>query len=58
MIASVRKCDTEAAIAREIRLDRSGEPEALARAAVYLDTDESSFVTGQVLSVNGGQYMG
>jgi len=42
-------------IARDIPRGRIGEPADIAGAAVYLASDESSFVTGQVLSVNGGQ---
>src|SRR5207244_3596087 len=33
---------------------RIGRPEDLDAAAVYLMTDESKFVTGQVLAVDGG----
>jgi NAD(P)-dependent dehydrogenase (short-subunit alcohol dehydrogenase family) len=36
---------------------RIGEPEDIARLAVYVASDESEFVTGQVLSVNGGAWM-
>jgi 3-oxoacyl-[acyl-carrier protein] reductase len=39
-------------------LGRFGEPGELAGAAVFLASDESSFVTGQTLGVNGGAYMG
>ncbi len=58
MIAGVLARDGEANIAREIPLGRIGEPADVAGAAVYLASDESAFVTGQVLSVNGGQWMG
>ena len=39
-------------------LGRFGRPEELAGAAVFLASDEASFVTGQTLAVNGGAYMG
>ena len=58
MIAGVLARDGEQSIAREIPLGRIGEPEEIAGAAVYLASDESSFMTGQVLGVNGGQFMG
>ena len=58
MIAGVLARDGEANIARDIPLGRIGEPADVAGAAVYLASDESAFVTGQVLSVNGGQWMG
>ena len=40
-----------------ILLGRMGEPEDIARAALFLAGDDSSYVTGQVLGVNGGMYM-
>ncbi|MCD6104279.1 MAG: 3-oxoacyl-[acyl-carrier-protein] reductase [Thermosipho sp. (in: Bacteria)] len=35
-------------------LQRMGEPEEIAKAALFLASDESSFITGQVISVDGG----
>lgn len=37
---------------------RVGEPEDIAAAVAYLVRDEASFVTGQVLGVNGGRVIG
>ena len=34
---------------------RSGSPEAIAHAAVYLASDEAAFVHGAVLDVDGGR---
>ncbi len=58
MLAEVLERESEAALAQALPLGRIGEPPEIAQAALYLASDESSFVTGQVLSVNGGQWMG
>ena len=39
-------------------LGRFGSPEEVSGAAVFLASDEASFITGQTLSINGGAYMG
>jgi 3-oxoacyl-[acyl-carrier protein] reductase len=35
-------------------LDRLGQPEDIAYAAAYLISDESAWITGQVLTIDGG----
>jgi acetoacetyl-CoA reductase len=40
-----------------IPLRRLGEPEEIARGVVFLVADESGFITGSTLTMNGGQYM-
>lgn len=44
------------ALTRRIPLKRMAEPEDIAGAALYLASDESAFVTGQTLLVNGGSW--
>jgi len=44
-------------LAQAIPLVRLGEPEDIAAAAAYLVGDDASYITGQVLAVNGGMYM-
>lgn len=41
----------------QIPVGRLGEPEEIARAVLFLASDEAGFVTGSTLSANGGQYM-
>ena len=45
------------AINSAIPLGRTGKPEEIAAAVVYLASDEAAYVTGQGLRVNGGMYM-
>ncbi|MDE6869798.1 MAG: SDR family oxidoreductase [Clostridia bacterium] len=42
------------AIVAEIPLARAGKPQDVADAVVWLTSDKSSYVTGQVIAVNGG----
>ncbi len=41
---------------QEIPLGRLGFPEEVADSVIFLISDESSYITGQVLAVNGGWY--
>jgi len=41
----------------QIPLGRLGEADDVANAVIYLASEQSSYVTGQVLGVNGGMYM-
>ena len=43
--------------ASRIPLKRLGSPEDIAAAVCFLASDEASYITGQVLAVNGGMYM-
>jgi NAD(P)-dependent dehydrogenase (short-subunit alcohol dehydrogenase family) len=46
-----------AAGGRALPLGRIAEPEEIARAAVFLASEDASFITGQCLHVNGGGYL-
>lgn len=41
----------------KILLGRMGDPADVARAVLFLSSDEASYITGHVLNVNGGGYM-
>lgn len=43
--------------ASQIPLGRLGTPDDVAHAVGFLASDEASYITGQVLAVNGGMYM-
>jgi acetoacetyl-CoA reductase len=56
MVAAVSEKALEGIIA-QIPLGRLGSAREVAALAVYLASDASAFMTGAVLSINGGQYM-
>jgi 3-oxoacyl-[acyl-carrier protein] reductase len=51
------KDEARAKISEMIPLGRMGEPGEVAKAALFLAGDDSAYITGQVLAVNGGLYM-
>ncbi|HEU5046546.1 MAG TPA: acetoacetyl-CoA reductase [Rickettsiales bacterium] len=56
MLKTIRE-DILKQIVSGIPVGRLGEPEEIARAVLFLVADEASFITGETLSINGGQYM-
>jgi acetoacetyl-CoA reductase len=57
MVQAVPKDVLEKAILPLIPIGRLGEPEEVARCVLFLAADDASFITGSVLSANGGQIM-
>jgi len=42
---------------KQIPLDRLGTPQDIARVVYFLVSEASSYITGQIINVNGGMYM-
>jgi acetoacetyl-CoA reductase len=57
MVMAVPKDVLEKRIIPQIPVGRLGQPEEIARAVVFLASDQAGFVTGATFAINGGQYM-
>src|SRR2546423_301219 len=57
MVKAVPAEVLENSVLPHIPVRRLGEPEEIARCVVFLVSEESGFITGSTLTVNGGQYM-
>jgi acetoacetyl-CoA reductase len=56
MVKAIKE-DVMKQIIAGIPVGRLGEPEEVARAVVFLAANEAAFITGETISINGGQYM-
>ncbi len=56
MVAAVPQEALDKVVAK-IPVGRLGQPDEVARVVEFLADPDSSFITGQIFSVNGGQYM-
>jgi NAD(P)-dependent dehydrogenase (short-subunit alcohol dehydrogenase family) len=58
MAASVMTKEKMEEVSRNIPLGRSGLPEDIANAVLFLVSERSSYITGHILDLNGGALMG
>ena len=57
MIRSVHTDEEIDALRQFIPMEKIAQPEEIANMALFLASDKSSYITGQVLGINGGLYI-
>jgi acetoacetyl-CoA reductase len=57
MVQAIPEDVLKAKILPHIPVGRLGQPDEIARAVLFLASDEGGFITGSTLSINGGQYL-
>jgi acetoacetyl-CoA reductase len=57
MVAAMDPKVVESRILPLIPVGRLGQPEEIARCAVFLASDDAGYITGSTLAINGGQHM-
>lgn len=57
LIPATFPADKVESFGKQTPMGRAGQPAELAPAYVYLASDDSSFVAGQVIHVNGGSWV-
>jgi 3-oxoacyl-[acyl-carrier protein] reductase len=57
-MTAVLNDDQRAAMMKDIPLARAGTPGEIAHAVAFLASSDAGYITGHVLNVNGGMYMG
>jgi NAD(P)-dependent dehydrogenase (short-subunit alcohol dehydrogenase family) len=50
--------ERKAALASGVPLGRVGDPDEIAQAILFIASDQASFVTGQILTADGGKTAG
>ena len=56
MVQAVPQAVLEKSILPQIPVNRLGEPTEIARAVVFLASDDAGYITGSTMTINGGQY--